>query len=44
MPLLIKDTLKTIQYTKAILDFTILAHYILHNEKTFCYIEHILHK
>lgn len=31
--LLIHDALKAIEYTQAILDFIILAHYILHNKE-----------
>ena len=32
--LLIHNTLEAIQYTWAILNFTILAHYVLYNNKT----------
>ncbi len=44
MPLLIYDALEAIQYAQAILDFTILAQYVLHDNKTFRYIEHALYR
>ena len=43
-PLLIYDAPKAIQYAQAILDFTILAHYVLHDDKTLCYMKHTLYK
>ena len=42
--LLVDDNSETIQYTQAILDFTILAKYILHNNKTLCYIKRVLYR
>ena len=42
--LLIYDTLVVIQYTCTIFDFTILAQYILHDDKTLYYIEHALYR
>ncbi len=42
--LLIPDTPKAIQYIWTILDFTMLAQYVLHDEKTLCYMEHALYK
>ena len=42
--LLIYNTPETIQYARAILDFKMLAKYILHNNKTLCFIEHILYR
>ena len=42
--LLIHDALETIQYPQDILDFIMLAHYILHDEKTLRYIEHALYR
>ena len=42
--LLIYDAPEAIQCTQAMLDFTMLAQYILHNEETLCYIEHALYK
>lgn len=44
MSLLIYDTPKAIQYAWVILNFTILAQYISHNNKTLLYMEHILYK
>ncbi len=43
-PLLIHDAPKTIQCARAILDFIILAQYVLHNEETLRYIEHELYR
>ena len=43
-PLLIHDAPEAIQFAQAILDFTILARYVLHDEKTLCYIKHALYK
>ena len=43
MPLLIHDAPETIQCACAILNFTILAQYVLHNNKTLRYIEHKLY-
>ena len=42
--LLIHDAPEAIQYTCAILDFTILAQYGLHDNGTLCYIEHVLYR
>ena len=42
--LLIYDALEPIQYTQAILDFTILAQYISHDNKTLRHIQHVLYK
>ena len=42
--LLIYKAPKTIYYTIAILDFTILAQYILHNEEMLRYMEHVLYR
>lgn len=42
--LLIHDALEAIQYTQTILDFIMVAQYILNNEKMFCYTEHALYK
>lgn len=39
----IYDTLNIIQYTWAILNFTILAQYILYNNKIISYIKYILY-
>lgn len=44
MLLLIYDALKIIQYACVILNFIILAQYILHDNKTLCYIDHKLYK
>ncbi len=41
--LLIHDALKTIQCVQAILDFIILAQYVLHNDETLRYMEHVLY-
>ena len=43
-PLLIHDTSEAIQYARAILDFIILTQYVLHIDKTLCYMEHALYK
>ena len=43
MHLLIYDTSEAIQYTQAILDFTMLAQYILYNNKTLPYMKHRLY-
>ena len=42
--LLVYDAPEAIQYAQAILDFTMLAQYVLHNDKTLCYIKHALYK
>ncbi len=42
--LLIQDAPKTNYCTRAILDFTMLAQYLSHNDKTLSYIEHILYR
>lgn len=39
--LLIHDTSKAIQYVRAILDFTILAQYVLNDNKMLQYMEYI---
>ena len=44
MPLPIHNTLKTIQYARIILDFTMLAQYVLYNNKMLRYMEHVLYK
>ncbi len=44
MPLLILDAPEAIQYTQAILDFTMLAQYVSHNEETLRYMEHALYR
>ena len=44
MPLLIYNALKTIQCAQAILNFTMLAQYVLHDEETLRYIEHALYR
>ena len=40
----IHDVLKAIQRIWAILDFTILAQYVLYDDKMFCYMKHALYK
>lgn len=40
----IYDTAKVSQYTQTILKFTILAQYILYNNKTLCYMKYTLYK
>ncbi len=42
--LLIYNSPEAIQYTRAILDFTILAQYVLHDDKTLQYMEHALYR
>ena len=44
MLLAIYNTLETIQCTQAILNFIILAQYILHDNKTICYIKYALYR
>ena len=44
MPLLIHDAPKPIQCIQTILNFTIPAQYILHDNKTLHYLEHALYK
>lgn len=44
MPLLIYDTPEKIHYTQTILDFIMLAVYVLHNQKMLRYIEYILYR
>ena len=43
-PLLMQDALEAIYYTRAILDFTMLAQYLLHNNKRLFYMEHALYR
>ncbi len=43
-PLLIYDTPEAIQCTQAILDFTMLAQYVLYDDETVRYIEHALYR
>ena len=43
-PLLIYDTIEIIQCARVILDFTMLAQYILHDEKMLHYIKHALYR
>ena len=43
-PLLICDAPEAIQCAQAILDFIMLGQYVLHDEKTVCYMEHALYK
>ena len=43
-PLLIYDAPKAIQCAQAILNFTMLAQYVLHDEETLRYIEHALYR
>ncbi len=43
MPLLIHDTPEAIQCAQAILNFTILAQYVSHDDKTLRYMEHALY-
>lgn len=42
--LLIQDILKTIYYTCIVFDFTILAQYLLQDNKTLYYIDNTFHK
>ena len=44
MFLLIYDALEAVQYTWAILDLTILAQYILHDDEILRYMEHVLYR
>ena len=44
MLLLIHGTLDAIQCAPAILNLTILAQYVLYDDETFNYIEHVLYK
>ena len=44
MPLPIHNATETIQCTQAILDFTMLAQYISHNNEILRYIEHVLYR
>ena len=44
MFLLIHDTLKAIQYAQTIPDFTMLALYILYDDKMLRYIKHVLYR
>ncbi len=44
IPLLIYDALEAIQYTWTILDFTILAQYVSHDDETLRYMEHALYR
>ena len=43
-PLLIQDALEKIHCTCAILDFTMLAQYLSHNNETLSYIDHALYR
>ncbi len=43
-PLLIHDAQEAILYARAILDFTIVAQYVSHDEETLRYMEHALYK
>ncbi len=43
-PLLIYDAPETIQCARAILNFTMLAQYVLHDEETLRYMEHALYR
>ena len=43
-PLLIHDAVETIQYAQTILDFTMLAQYVLHNNETLHYMKHALYR
>ncbi len=43
MPLLIHDDSEAIQYAQTILDFTILAEYVLSHEEMLRYMEHALY-
>ena len=43
-PLLIYDLPKLIQFAQVIINFTILAWYVLHNKETLYYIKHALYK
>ena len=43
-PLLIHDAPEAIQCARAILDFTMIAQYVLHDEETLRYMEHALYK
>ncbi len=43
-PLLIHDAPEAIQCTRAILDFIMLAQYVLYNEETLRYMEHALYR
>ncbi len=44
LTLMIHDAPEAIQYAQAILDFTMLAQYVLHNNKTLYYMEHALYR
>ncbi len=44
LPLLIYDAPEAIQCARAILDFTMLAQYVSHDEETLRYMEHALYK
>ncbi len=44
MPLLIHDVPEAIQCAQAILEFTILVQYVLHDNETLCYMEHTLYR
>ena len=44
IPLLIQNAPEAIQYSRAILDFTMLAQYVLHDDKTLQYMEHALYR
>ncbi len=43
-PLLVHDAQETIQCARTILDFTMLAQYVSHDEETLRYMEHALYK
>ena len=44
MSLLIHNASKAIQYPQAILNFTMLAQYVLHNKKILRYMEYVLYR
>ncbi len=44
MPLLIYNAPEAIKCIQAILDYTMLAQYVLHDNKTLCYMEHVLYR
>ena len=44
MPLPIQNAPEAIQYAQAILDFTMLVQYILHDDETLRYMEHALYR
>ncbi len=44
MSLLIHDAPEAIQCARAILDFTMVAQYMSHDEEMLCYMEHVLYR